>query len=192
MTDKLILTTAPAVEPVSLEEAKLHLRLDITADDTLVYSLIQAAREKCEEYTWRALITQTWDLFLDGFPSNAIKLPNPPLQSVTGVYYTPDGGAEQTVTSTDYIVDTRGEPGRIILATGKSWPGNSLTPTNGVRVRFVCGYGAAGANVPQKLRQGMLLLIGHLYENREAVFMGRTAPVMLPFGVQMLWQREVW
>lgn len=188
----LKLITAPAVEPVSRTEAKLHLRVDITDDDTLIDGLIKTSRVDIETLTLHKLITQTWDLFLDGFPGGTVlELPYPPLQSVTGVYYTPDGGSEQTLATTHYMVDIYSEPGRIYLKSAGQggqgyWPGNSLIPYNGVRVRFVCGYGDASTAVDVRAIQAMKLLIGHYYENREAVFMGRTNPVLLPRGVNDL------
>lgn len=161
--------TAPAVEPISLAEAKLHLRVDIDDDDSYISALITAARQAAEATTNRAFITQTWDLFADRFTAlDRIMVPLPPLQSVTGIYYTPYGGVETTLTIAHYSVDTSSDPGRVVLNFGYCWPGSTLIPVNGMRMRFVAGYGAAGSNVPQSIRQAMLLMIGHYYENREA------------------------
>lgn len=181
----LTLSSAPALEPISLTEAKAHLRVDGTDHDTLIGALIKSARQYIEEITGRALITQTWDGYLDQFPcQSAIELPCAPLQSVTGVYYTPDGGAEATLAAGNYLVDTHSEPGRIVLTTAGAWPGDSLQPVNGVRVRFMAGYGNAGSNVPEPLRQAMLLLIGQWYDNPNTYEVG---PVMAtPFAVQAL------
>jgi uncharacterized phiE125 gp8 family phage protein len=184
--------SAPAVEPVSLGEAKLHLRVDGSDDDALILDLIKTARVDVETISLHKLITQTWDYYLDGFPGESvIELPYPPLQSVTGVYYTPDGGTETTFASTHYTVDIYNEPGRIYLTTTTGggqgyWPTNTLIPYNGVRIRFVCGYGAGASAVDVRAIQAMKLLLGHYYENREAVFMGRTTPSLLPMGVQNL------
>lgn len=184
----LKLITAPAVEPVSLEEAKLHLRVDDTADDNLVRDLVVAVRRDIETLCLHALITQTWDLYLDAFPGgDEIVFDWPPLQSVTGVYYTPNStGVEATYASSNYIVDTISTPGKIKLQSTASWPGDQLIEMNGVRVRFVCGFGDNPSNVDSRIRQAILLLLGHYYENREAVFMGRTNPVLLPMGVNAL------
>jgi len=160
---------APTEEPVSLAEAKLHLRVDISEDDTLIASLITAARELVEQQSWRALVSQTWDLYLDVIPAEAeLKLPRPPLVSVTGVYYTPDGSTEQTLAASNYAVDAVSQPGRIVLKTGGSWPGDTLSIVNGFKVRYVAGYGAASA-VPVRYKQAILLLVGHWYAHREAV-----------------------
>lgn len=189
----LVIATGPTIEPVSLEEAKLQIRQDGTADDDLIRVLIKTAREAVEQITRRALITQIWDYYADEFPEgNRIKLLMPPLQSVSYVKYTDEDGDVATFSSGSYIVDTYNQPGGVVLKDGESWPGTSLYAVNGVNVRFVCGYGDGSADVPDPIRAAMRLLIGHYYENREAVFMGRTAPVQLPMGVDvLLWPYRV-
>lgn len=176
----------PAVEPVSLAEAKAHLRVTSSDEDTEITMLIEAARRMVEREGWHALITQTWDVYLDAFPSgDTLRLPNP-LQSVTGVYYTPDGGAEQTMSAGDYIVDTT-IPARLTLAVGASWPGDALQSIAGVRVRVVVGFGSAGSDVPATLRSAVLLAMAHLYENREAVVVDRgLSAYTLPLGLRWL------
>lgn len=187
----LKLITPPAEEPITLQEAKLHLRVDSNDDDTLITSLITSAREYCEDFLNRALITQTWDLTLDDWPDeDYIKVPLPPLQSVTSVtYYDTDNNAT-VMDAADYFVDDQSEPGRVHLAYGESWPSTTLRPANGVVVRFVAGYGNA-ANVPQKIKQAMLMLIGHWYENREASVTG-TVSREVEFAVNsLLWLDRV-
>lgn len=213
---RLSLVTGPTEEPISLEEAKAHLRVDGNDEDTLIQSLIVAAREHVETITRRALLTQTWDLFFDYWPgpgwrwvpphpyetlvyrpavpgwgSTLVVLPLPPLQSVTEVCYTPAGGEEQTLASTEYVVDTVSEPGRIVV-TG-DLPGDELAPVNGVRIRFVAGWPAAEA-VPQTIRQAMHLLVGDFYENREESILIQGLDMQkLPFGVQaLLANHRVW
>src|SRR5512139_2288241 len=113
MDQRLKLITAPTVEPVTTAETKSHLRVDTTADDTLIGTLITAARQDSEEYLNRALVTQTWDLYMDGFPTTTkIKVPLPPLQSITSIKYYDEDDVEATMTATDYIVDTVSEPGQ--------------------------------------------------------------------------------
>jgi len=188
----LKLITAPTTEPITLVEARLHLRLEATGspathpDDSLVTSLIKAARQHIDGKDGllsRALITQTWELQLDEFPVSEIRIPLPPLQSVSSVKYNDLAGIEQTVLSTDYVVDTVTPPGWVLLVTGKSWPETMETP-NAVRVRFVAGYGDAAA-VPEPIKAAMKLLIGHLYENREAVTVGVNSQE-LPMAVHAL------
>lgn len=186
----LVLITPPTEEPVSLEEAKLHLRVDISDDDALIGGLIQAARERAEDILRRALITQTWELTLDRFPSgNELELPFPPLQSVASIKYTDSDGDEAEFSSDDYIVDTAEEPGKVILAYGSNWPSVTLYPTGAVKVRFVAGYGEATA-VPQTFKQAILLMAGEWYENRENAVQQRMAEIPLA-AKNLLWPRRV-
>lgn len=160
----LNLITAPAVEPVSLETAKLHLRVDGTAEDTEITRLIKSARESCEEISRRAFITQTWEMILDAWPRDLrLKLLRPTLQSVTSVKYLDDDQVEHTWT--DYVVDARSDPGVITFNT---LPSDALADSGAIAIRFVAGYGAAAANVPQRVVDAILGLIAYRYENREA------------------------
>lgn len=186
---KLVTVTAPAEEPITLAEAKLHLRVEIDEDDNPITAWITTARIAVEYFTQRALTTQTFDLYLDQFPDgNYIKLPRPPLQSVTWVKYTDDEGNVYTLPSSQYVVDVYGEPGRVVLKNGYSWPTTELQVVNGVQVRFVAGYGAA-ANVPESFKSAMYLKIGDLYENREnTVIQPGAVPTSLPAGAEsLLW-----
>lgn len=184
----LTVVTAPAVEPISSAEAKLHLRVDISDDDNLITALIQTAREVAEGIARRALITQTWKLILDEFPGDEIVIPMPPLQSVASITYKDQDGSASTFSSGDYIVNTDTEPGKVVLGYGKSWPATTLYPTGAVTVQFTAGFGDASTDVPEKYRQAMLLLIGHWYENREAIATTGAVPKEVPFGVNaLLW-----
>lgn len=160
--------SGPGVDPVTLAEAKLHLRVDVDDDDAYITALIGAAREMVEEVLRRALISQDWQLTLDTWPSSPFELPLPPLQSAV-VDYTDLAGASHTLATTVYGVDSASEPGRVYLKDGQTWPSETLAEAGGVQVTFTAGYGDAGEDVPQALRQALLLLVGHLYENREAV-----------------------
>jgi len=188
----LTLITGPTVEPLTLAEARDQLRIDGEDEDTLLAGLIQAAREWAEAFTRRALITQTWELVLNTWPTgDRFSLPLPPLQSVTSIKYTDIDGDEATFSSASYIADTDHTPGRIVLKNGYSWPAVTLREVSGIRVRFVAGYGAAAADTPQVIRQAMLLVVGHLYENREdTVATGNLRTI--PLGAEMLaWNRRV-
>jgi len=167
MTIKVI--TAPQAEPISLSKAKLHLRVDTDADDTLITGLITAARMKVEELSWHALITQTLELVLDEWPcEDEIELPRPPLQSVTYVTYRMSDGTVTTLDPSLYVVAGDSIPAEIEPAYMHTWPTVVLYPVEAIRVRYVCGFGLTGKDVPQVLRQAMLLTIAFLYENREA------------------------
>lgn len=185
----LVLITAPTVEPVTLAEAKLHSRIDVTDDDALVTAQIVAARMYCEQWTRLALVTQTWEAVLNDWPlGREYVLPLAPLASVVSVKYTNDAGVEATMAATDYLVDTARKPGRMVLRTAASWPSVTLQEASGIKIRFTAGYGATAAAVPQPLRQGMLLLIGTWYENREAMAFVVGMPTEIPHTVQALWR----
>ena len=182
----LRLFAGASVNAVSLEEAKLHVRQDQSADDDLILGLIELAGNYVEETCNLALVNQTWDLFMDAFPGGEIVVPKMPLVSVTGIYYTAEGAVEATFASTNYVVDAYSQPGRIVLDDSAAWPGNELVVVNGVRVRFVAGFGTGGSSVPRMIRQAMLLMIGHWYENREAT--REKALSNVPMGVDsLLW-----
>lgn len=169
MPAKLI--NAPTVEPVSLVEATAHLYVTHSDDDALISAYIAAAREDAERRLGRALISQTWELALEAFPS-AIELPNPPLVSVTSIKYLDTAGVEQTLDPSQYLVDTDSVPGAVVPAYGASWP-SIRSQRNAVRVRYVAGYGADGSFVPASIRQWILLRTGALYENRESAVAGQ-------------------
>lgn len=169
----LIRITAPAVEPLTIAEAKLHCRVDGSDEDALITALIVAAREQAEHETGRALVTQTWELVHDEFPE-AFVLRRAPIQSVTSIKYLDDAtGAEQTLDPADYLLDKDSEPGYVVPAYGKAWPATWPVP-NAVRVRYVCGYGLAAA-VPVAIKQWMLLAIGTMYAQRETMIAGQVA-----------------
>jgi uncharacterized phiE125 gp8 family phage protein len=174
----------PATEPVSLVEAKAHLRVSISDDDSLIANLITAARMVCEEYTARALITQGWRLWLDTFPGDNmawwdgmrqgaasqltvkrfILMPRAPLQSISAVNIYNDDDSSTVFLPTQYFVDIASEPGRLALRNNASWP-SPQRGNNGISVDFIAGYGNA-ATVPQALKQGILAHVAQLYEHR--------------------------
>jgi len=194
MTTTLI--AAPAVEPLTVAEATVHLRVDSPAPDAAYIStLITLAREYTEGIMNRALITQTWDLYLDRFPSfneQPIDIPKPPLQSITYIKYTDTDGVEQTWSAAKYAVDARKEPATVRPAYGEVYP-TTRAYENAVNIRFIAGYADSGAspidladNVPQPIKFAILLLVGSMYENRES-----TAPITItevPMGYEMLIQ----
>jgi len=184
----LKLITAPAAEPLDTDDVKLNLRVDHDAEDTRFSALIKVARESVETITRRALISQTWELVLDNWPAaDWFEIPLPPLQSVTSIQYKDEDGTESTLSASSYIVDTDSEPGRVHLADGETWPADTLYPVAAIRVRFVAGYGAAGSSVPVSILQAMHLIVGHYYENREAVYATVGGNVQtLPMGVAAL------
>jgi uncharacterized phiE125 gp8 family phage protein len=164
----LVLFTGPTDEPLTVQEAKDWARITESEDDDLVQGLIRAARCHVEQLTGRALLTQTWDLYLDCFPWQ-IDVPRPPLQSVTSIKYIDTEGVLQTLASSEYTVDAKSEPGRIVPAYGKVWPSTRYEP-NAVQVRFVAGYGLEALDIDARapeLRQAIGVLVGTMYEQRE-------------------------
>lgn len=169
MAAKLI--TAPTSEPITLDEAKLHLRVDGTAEDALITALIVAARQGAEQMTGRALMSQTWEIAFDKF-ADVVILQRPPLVSITTVTYLDEAGVSKTLAPAAYVLDSYSEPARLTPVAGTCWP-TTLHQANAVVIRFACGY-ASAADVPQEIKSWMLLRIGMMYENRESVVTGVT------------------
>jgi len=168
------LKTAPAVEPITLYEAKRHIRVDIdnVDHDDYLETLIPTSRQRVEDITWRKLITQTWYGYLQDWPSgDYIELPFGSLQSVTTIKYTDDDGDQSTWDSAEYIVGTDYMKGRVTLADGEVWPNDNLYPSNPIQIEFVCGYGLAVA-VPAQIKHAIKMILSEIYENRETSIIG--------------------
>ena len=188
----LVEVTPPASEPVSLAEAKLHLKIETadTEDDAIVSALIASAREYAEFRTRRQLVTATWKLVLDEFPSE-IELPKPTLQSVSSVKYTDTDGTQQTLAASKYKVDAISEPARIEPAFGLSWP-STRDEFNAVVVRIVTGYGDAGSDVPEVVREAMKRLIAYWFQNRGDVVTGQVPSELAVKVDALLFTERVW
>lgn len=183
-------TTDPAVEPVTVAEMDQFLRGDNvieSVDGTLVESLIVAAREYVEEFTRRALITQTWTMYMDRWPqtqdplgwwdgvregsissgdARSLTLPIGPLQSVKSIKTFDQDNNETLFPDTNYFLNTTATPGEVILNTGVVWP--TFTRNRmGIEVVYVAGYGDAATDVPSPLRMAIKQLVTHWYEDRE-------------------------
>ena len=165
-----------------------------TTEDPILNALITATRQHAEFFLRRALITQTWDLKLPAFPEGSahIRVPLPPLSSVTSITYTDSAGDSQTWAASKYQTDIPTGPqaqhGRIMPAYGEVYPSTRSDTYNAVTVRFVAGYGAASA-VPGLIKRGMLTLLGHLYEHRETVLavQGMTVLIVPQSYEWLLW-----
>ncbi len=192
----LQLVTAPTEEPVTLVEAKLHLRVDFSDDDLLITALIAAARQAAETLTGRQLVTARWKYILDSFPGpslmgvpagrpftlpgHAILIPKAPVQSIVSIDYMDMNRTTQTMPSANYATDLACEPGRITPIFGQIWPIN-LPEIGAVSVTFDAGYGGAG-DVPEGIKSWIKLRVGSLYQNREEVAaMARGKIDPLPF-----------
>lgn len=175
-------TSEPASEPVSVSEAKTQLKITGSSQDTEVASFIKTSREVVEKLTGRSLITQTRQVKLDYFPfCNFIELTNGPLIGSVAITYYDTDEVSQTLSSSDYWVDTHSEIPRVVIKN--YWPATKDMP-NAVTVQYVAGYGAASA-VPSPLKEAMLMLIGHYDLNRQAVITG-TIATEIPEGVHRL------
>lgn len=165
-----VIAVEPTEEPITLADAKLHLRVTASTEDDLINSLIVTARQRAEELSMRSLVTRTLDLYLDVWPGcGFIKLPTPPVQSITSVTYTDVDGVTGTMSAADYYLATAS--GKLVLKSGASWPTAQLRGAESIVVRYVAGYGDAG-DVPAWAKHAMRLLISHWYINREEVTLG--------------------
>ena len=190
----LKLITAPADYPVTFAQAKEHLRVDASDDDSTLDIYLKAAVQQVEEWTGRALIDQTWELTLDEFPTNELRIPKPPLIEVVTVKYDDEIGDEYTLATTEYTVDTQSEPGWIVPAT--TWPA-TFAGINAVRIRYRAGYLDTSVspevqNVPFSIRAAVLLALGDSYAQRETIVIGQTLMqsksmeyLLRPFRVQL-------
>lgn len=170
----LRIVVPPGAEPLTTSEAKAHLRVTASTDDVYIDALVVAARQMAEQKLGRALISQTWDLVLDGWPDevrifgvlerSTVIIPMGGVTSVTSVKWH-NGTALQTLSASAYQVALAGGYCRIVPAEGYSWP-ILADRLEAVEIRFVAGYADAGS-VPKAIKQWMLLQIGHLYEHRE-------------------------
>ncbi len=180
-----VLTVVPAAEPITMEEARLHLRVDLPDDDQLINALIGAARQHAEMVTQRQLITATWKLVLDGFQENPILLNKSPVQAVLSVKYLDMTGAQQILPISEYVVDTSTEPARIMPRFGKVWP-IALPQIGSVEILFTAGYGDITA-VPEGIKSWIKIRIGSLYENRSEIdIIPNGALVKMPFVDSLL------
>lgn len=180
--------TAPTVEPVTLAEAREHCRIDNDDENRTLTRLIQSAREQVENDTARALITQTLRMYLDEFPDgDAIELPRPPLATITSLTYVDAAGATQTWAASNYVADAVREAGRVVLAYGKSWP-TARAQANSIQVNYTAGW--TTTTIPAAAKQLVLLWVGHMYENREAVNASTINAV--PMAVESLTWRLRW
>lgn len=158
-------TQAPSTEPVTLAEAKLHLRVDHADEDALIAALISAAREQAEHRCGRSCIDQQWTLKLDAFPS-AIRLYYPRVTSVTSISYIDPQGVTQTLAPQDYVLDNASEyVAWVVPAAGAAWPDTAPDRVNAVTVVYRAGESSAAA-VPASVKAWILLTVGVLYEQR--------------------------
>jgi hypothetical protein len=215
MRYRLTLTTQPASEPVTLDEAKAQLRITTDDEDALIAGYIQTAREQAEMFTSRAFLPQTFTMYLDGFPSlhrgfraghgislrgsvdpllgmllssaGEIQIPRGPIISVDSISYIDTTGTQQFLNSSQYQVDPQSDDDlvRIMPAYGSVWPATRYVP-NAVVIQFHAGYVDVD-HLPQSVKLAMKQTIGDWYQNREAIVVdSRVAVQQLPNAAKML------
>lgn len=171
----LVMTSGPALEPVTLAEAKAHLRVDGTAEDALIQSLIITSRLHIEAALGLALVTQSWVYLLDRWPrSGRLTLPIRPVAAIAQIRVWDEAGSAQTLAPGDFLLDGHGVPPRLVPVDAALLQ----APTremNGIEIAFTAGFGPAASDVPATIRHALLLLVAHWYEHREPVEIGAGA-----------------
>jgi uncharacterized phiE125 gp8 family phage protein len=163
--------TDATVEPITLAEAKAHMRIVSSADDTFITLLITTARTMCEERLKRSLLPTTWEMNIDAFPeAGYFILRRPRVISITSLKYIDTAGVLQTMSGSLYTLDDRKEPGYLVPAYNTSWPSTRAVP-NAVTVTYVSGYADAAA-VPTPIKQWLKVYVAEMYEQREATVIG--------------------
>jgi uncharacterized phiE125 gp8 family phage protein len=158
-----ILLSGPAVEPMALGEAKAYLRVEHGDDDLVIAALIAAARIHVEAQTRRALITQTWRIIRSCWPPEGrLSISPAPLQEIVAARVYDSVGTALALDTQAFVIDKASA-----LVAFAPWslpaPGRSF---GGVELDVKAGYGDAGTDVPEPLRQAIRLLVAHWYENR--------------------------
>jgi uncharacterized phiE125 gp8 family phage protein len=192
----LKLITPPSVEPITLAEAKSHLRVTHDLEDDLITSLIKVAREKCELISNRSYVQQKWRLSFDCWPDFPFDLPRPPLLEVEKIEYKDEDGNVEEWNSDNYVVDDHSFVPKIHLANQYDFPvvpSINLYPANAIKITYKAGYEPDDsgettdytANIPERYKHAIKLLIGEWYEFREEIIEG-TVPRKIPDGVRSL------
>lgn len=187
-----VLVTAPAAAPLTLEEAKTHLRVDGDDEDGLVQGLVDAAIAHLDgpRGLGRCLVNQTWRQDFTCWPSDGtLRLPFPDVSSIVWVKFYDSDDAQQTVTSADYALLSDALGGYVEFVPGWSAPVLDSRPAP-VGVQFVAGFGVDAEAVPADIRTAMLLMVGAWYHNREEI--GPAGASLLPLGAQALLAKYRW
>lgn len=168
------LVTAPAAPLLSTAEAKAHCRVDHDDENSLIDDIVSDVTSYLDGWggvMGRCLIRQTWRQDYAGW-SGVLRIPFPDVSSITSVTYKDTSGVEQTVSSADYVMKQDQLSAYIRFKSTFTAPALELDNPSPVSVTYVAGYGADADAVPGAIKRAALLLVGHYYENREAVTVG--------------------
>ncbi len=191
MIGPLELVTAATGQVLTTAEAKAHLRVDITEDDTLIDNLIREATRLCEEETLgsRQFLTATFDLpVAQWWWDTPLTIPRPPLASVASVKYYDPAGVQQTLSTDYYEVRTPWRmPGWIARKANQTFPAHQCDRPYPITVRFDCGYGTAEF-VPDLAKAAIKMVIHDRYNLRGATSVAWSRATALPFGVEAMLQ----
>ena len=183
MYRSLKVDTAATTPVFTTAEAKAFLKVDISDDDTIIDNLVAAATESCQIYTNQYFIDTVVTQYCDNW-KEFYSLYKSPVDSITHVKYFDSDDSQQTLASSNYILDKASKPARIGLSVTGSLPTLSKR-INAVEVQYTVGYGTASTDVPEGIRTAIILTVGNWYENRQSVITGRTA-TELPLSSQYL------
>ena len=184
----LRLITAASSYPIALPDAKLQCKVDTTDDDALVTALIIAATEMAEQYTGRAITTQTWELTLDTFP-DSLELTRVPVQSIVSINYYDLNTVRQTLDPSGYTLDNADDFGTayVVPAFNTVWP-TTQTMINAVTCRYVSGF----TTVPEPINQWIRIAVSTMYKFRESIVIERATLMDLPYVDRLLDRYKVW
>lgn len=181
----LVLTSGPSVEPITLDEAKSFLRVDGNDEDTLISSLITAARIHVEVSLSQGLITQSWSYLVDSWPATReLTLTMKPIQSIAEIVTYNQNDVATTYAADNYDVDILSDRARIFIKNASVPPAPGRY-ANGIEIKMVVGYGSLASDVPEPIRQALRLLVTHWFENREPVMFGQSA-LQVPNSIESL------
>lgn len=161
-----IVSTAPTVEPITVDDVKEFARIDGNVEDTLIEGFISAVREATELYLGRALIQQTIVMIMDWWPSRCVELPQPPLISISSVVTRDEDDAATTYSSDNYYAVVESIPGQLVLKQGVSAPSVTDRDIGAYKITYLAGYGEYSTDVPQQIKEAMKLWVTEVYENR--------------------------
>lgn len=189
----LKLVSAPSVRPISLSEARDHLRVTTTDEDDYIELVIKSATDYYERFTWLQIITAEYELFLDEFPIGdiPIELPRPPFQSITDIKFVNEDGVTETWANNLYELDTSLIPGLVRPINEEFYP-DTKEQFKAVTVKFKAGYGDSSSEVPDGILHTLKLIISFLYDHRDFVIPQRVTGLAMPQGiVNMIQQHSV-